>query len=250
MSIRPSHGLAVGSLLAILPVATSYAQKVTAAITGRVVTSADGTPVAGAQIFLAASRKRIKTDSVGRFAFEALRPGTHQVEASIIGFAPLVAVVVLAEGERKDIEFRTDTVGAFLPTIYVEGESQPELIKILTKFERRMAFGSGRYITRADIVKRNPMRLLDLLRFLPGVRVSCVEFRCEIRLNQDPRGCPPAVFMDDVQTTQHILDATLPTDLEGIEIYRGPSETPPELNNETARCGGAIAMWTRRGRSP
>src|SRR2546422_11292233 len=48
MSIRPSHGLAVGSLLAFLPVATSHAQKVTAAITGRVVTSADVAPVAGA----------------------------------------------------------------------------------------------------------------------------------------------------------------------------------------------------------
>ena len=37
-------------------------------------------------------------------------------------------------------------------------------------------------------------------------------------------------------------------DIENIEIYRGPAEVPPEINTETARCGGAIAMWTRRGK--
>ena len=33
------------------------------------------------------------------------------------------------------------------------------------------------------------------------------------------------------------------------EVDDWTSETPPELNDEVARCGGAIVIWTRRGRS-
>jgi len=159
----------------------------------------------------------------------------------------LAALVDLQEGERKDLEFRTDTLGQLLPTVFVEGESQPALVHFPTTFERRMTSGHGRFITREDIVQRNPMRILDMIRFLPGVRSDCRGLMCQVRLNQDPSGCPPAVFVDDQWTSLSVLDNTPPTDIEGIEIYRGPSETPSEINNEAARCGGAIAIWTRRG---
>jgi hypothetical protein len=245
----------IGRALVILlvPVLSSglvQAQDKKSTISGRVVSSASGAPVPGARIYLLTLRKTQTTDSVGRFRFESLRPGVYQVEAMLIGFPPLTAVVQLGENERKDIEFRTDTVGAWLPTIFVDGESQPELIKVLTKFDRRMAFGLGRFITREQILRRNPMRLMDLIRFLPGVRTNCSGMTCQVRLNHDPRNCGPAIFLDDVQTTMMVLEGTAPSEVQGIEVYRGPAETPPELNNEAARCGGAIAIWTRRGREP
>ena len=225
------------------------AQEKKASITGRVSTAGGTVPVPGARIKVVNVRKTAVTDSVGRFEFASLRPGQYLVEAMVIGYAPLSAVVVLVENERKDIEFRTDTAGALLPTIYVEGEEQPMLIRAATVFERRKAGGHGRYITRDDILQRNPMRILDMIRFLPGVRMNCYGTSCQVRLNHDPRNCPPAVFVDDQRTSITVLENTPPNDIEGVEIYRGPSETPPELNNELARCGGVIALWTRRGLS-
>lgn len=222
------------------------AQSKTASITGR-VTSHDGEPVPGARVFLVTSRKVAATDSNGRFGFLDLKPGPYRIEASLIGYAPLTAVVVVAQGERKDIEFRTDSVGQLLPTIFVEGEPAPELIRVPTTFERRMAQGHGRFITREAIAQRNPMKIMDMIRFLPGVRADCRGYTCMLRLNHDPSGCYPAIFVDDQPTHITVLDNTPPGDVEGVEIYRGPSETPPELNNEDARCGGAIAIWTRRG---
>jgi hypothetical protein len=70
---------------------------------------------------------------------------------------------------------------------------------------------------------------------------------CRILLTRDRNDCPPAIFVDDQETSIQVLDITPPGDIHGIEVYRGPAETPPELNNDTARCGGAIAIWTRRG---
>jgi hypothetical protein len=237
--------MVAGSLVGPRP---SQGQAKTASITGRVSASGGG-PVAGARVFLLNLRRVVATDSLGRFEFLALKPGSYRLEANLIGFPPLSALVTLNPGERKDIEFRTDSLGQLLPTIFVEGEPQPELIAVLSTFQRRMALGTGRFITRDDIVRRNPMRIMDMIRFLPGVRSDCRGFICQIRLNHDPRGCPPAIFVDDQNTALSVLDNTPPTDVEGVEIYRGPSETPPELNNEAARCGGVIAIWTRRGRS-
>lgn len=238
------------SALAVGLAGSVVAQDQKASITGRVVSAATEVPLPGIRISLLRLRKSVTTDSVGRFRFERLNPGQYQVEAALIGFAPLTALVQLGEGERKDIEFRTDSAGQLLPTIFVDGESQPELIKVLTLFERRMAVGLGRFITRAQILERNPMRLMDMIRFLPGVRTNCNGMSCQVRLNNDRRGCGPAIYVDEVPTSMAVLEATSPNDVQGIEIYRGPSETPPELNNEEARCGGAIAIWTRRGRAP
>lgn len=219
-------------------------------IAGRVVMSKEGTPVAGARIFLTNLRKRAVTDSVGRFGFADLKPGAYRIEASLIGFGPLSAMVVLGARENKEIEFRADTLGQLLPTIFVEGEAEPVPLRVLSTFERRMSVGQGRFITRDDIVKRNPIRLIDMIRFLPGVRSDCRGAICQILLNHDRSGCPPAIFVDDQRTSMAVLDITPPGDVEGVEVYRGAAETPPELNNQTARCGGAIAIWTRRGRRP
>jgi hypothetical protein len=210
--------------------------------------SSGGTAVPGARIFLTNVRRRVVTDSVGRFVFQDLKAGAYRIEASLIGFPPLSAVVTLAVGERKDIEFRADTLGQLLPTIFVEGEPEPMALRVLTTFERRMSVGHGRFITRDDIARRNPIRLIDMIRFLPGVRSDCRGSACQVLLNNDRTGCLPAIFVDDQRTTMAVLDITPPSDVEGVEVYRGAAETPPELNNETARCGGAIAIWTRRGK--
>jgi len=218
-------------------------------ITGRVTTSSGTVPVPGARVSVVNLHRSTVSDSTGRFAFHALGPGHYLVEVTLIGYSPLSAIVQLADNEEKNIEFRTDTAGVLLPTVFVEGESRPELVRPVTVFERRMSTGHGKFITREAILDRNPMRIMDMIRFLPGVRSNCSGSYCQLRLNNDPSGCPPAVFVDDQRTSIAVLDATQPGDIEGVEIYRGPSETPPELNNDIARCGGAIAVWTRRGLS-
>jgi len=247
--VRLIGALGVALTLSVAVPEDSFGQDTRSTIAGRVVQSGTGDPISGARIRLINARKETKTDSVGRFVFERLRPGPYLIEVLLIGFGPLNAVVDLGESERKNVEFRTDSVGVLLPTIYVEGEPQPELIKVLTKFERRMAHGSGRFITREQIIQRNPMRLMDLLRQMPGVRSNCRGLSCDLRLTQGPGACPPAVWVDDVRTTMAAIDGTSPSNVAGIELYRGPSETPPEINNEQARCGGAIVIWTRRGLS-
>lgn len=249
MLIRPiAFAAMLTSALVFADFATGSAQSKTASIAGRVLRSFDSLPVSGARVILVNERRKTETDSLGRFTFESLEPGSYRVEANLIGFPPLTALVTVNEGEHKDVEFRSDSLGQLLPTIFVEGEPRPELVRVMTTFERRMSTGHGRFITREEIERRNPHQLMDMIRFLPGVRSDCRGFTCQIKLNHSRSGCGPAVFVDDQRTTLAVLDNTPPSAVEGIEVYRGPSETPPELNNEDARCGGAIAIWTKRGK--
>ena len=225
------------------------AQAKSASISGQVNT-ASGQPIEGVRITVINIKKSVGTDGKGRFGFPDMKPGTYRIEAAVIGFSPMVALVTVNAGEQKDIEFRTDSTGQLLPTIFVEGEPQPELMKVMTTFERRVATGHGRFITRDQILQRNPLKIMDMIRFEPGVRSDCRGFVCQLRLNRDQQSCPPAIFVDGQQTAIQVLDNTPPNDIEGVEIYRGPTEVPPEINNETARCGGAISIWTRRGQRP
>ena len=243
----------VGLWVACLGVAGSpergAAQAKTASIIGRVVATDGGSPLAGVRITILNLRKTLASDSVGRFSFPDLKPGSYRIEASIIGFSPMSALVTVNAGETKDLEFRTDSAGQILPTVFVEGEPIPDMMVILSTFERRKAFGHGRFITREQIAQRNPHRLTDMLRFLPGVRSDCRGFTCRLWLTRGSESCSPAIYMDDQETSMAVLDNTPPNDVQGIEVYSGPAEVPPELNNETARCGGVIAIWTRRGLS-
>ena len=107
--------------------------------------------------------------------------------------------------------------------------------------------GNGRYITRAMLEQRQPASLQDMLRSVPGVQISCPRTQrvCTLRLRR--AGCDPSYFMDGMPTDPSVLYLTVPTDVEGIEIYSGPSQAPIELEGMRRSGCGVIAIWTRVG---
>jgi len=67
---------------------------------------------------------------------------------------------------------------------------------------------------------------------------------CMVRMMRAPRGCNPAYFMDGIPSDPAVVYLTPISEVEGIEVYSGPAETPPEMESAQARCG-VIAIWTR-----
>jgi hypothetical protein len=91
---------------------------------------------------------------------------------------------------------------------------------------------------------------MDLLRGVPGVRIRCgrMDKVCTLSFARHT-GCSPAYFVDGIPADKAVLYLMTPMDVEGIEVYSGPAETPPEMEGARARCG-AIAIWTRVGEKP
>ena len=93
--------------------------------------------------------------------------------------------------------------------------------------------------------ERQTATIPDALRMVAGVRIECRGSNvCVARMARASRGCSPAYFMDGIPADPAVVWLTPVSQIEGIEVYSGPAETPPELESGQARCG-VIALWTR-----
>jgi hypothetical protein len=146
-------------------------------------------------------------------------------------------------------------------------------------FFRRRRVGFGHFMTRADIDRRRPNRTADILTELASVRVRYrgfgitspeVEF---LRCNDEPvrvsvwidgqkqyldrpgpedtaRARRSSPFLNPAMTTPRFgpwmigaaLDRLLPSQIELMEVYRGPAEMPAEFLDDSC---AAIVIWTR-----
>lgn len=230
---RPGLALLV-ALLALPPV---HAQRL-GSISGTVRATANGPLIEGARVMLIGTAFAVSTKKNGEFSFTGLVPGKYVIQASAIGFETLSSAIEVRPLETLQVEFEAEPQSFRLPELDVT-----EKANLPPDFLRRSSSGGGRYYTRAEIERRNPATLGDLLRTVPGLRVFCGTFPCRIQLARAPRTCPLAYWIDGVFADGGTVLVQLPRDLDGVEIYSGMSETPPELYRP-GTCG-ALAVWTR-----
>ncbi len=227
------------SLLAL--VQTAGAQARSGTIRGVIKNIKAKRPLEGARITLVGTRYLVSSDARGEFQFADLDPGQYVIQASAIGYTTMSSPLMLKEAEVLEIEFEADPEAVNLPELTVEERANygpPDWV-------RRKSEGRGRYITRQYIEDRRASTIPDALRMVPGLRIECRGSQvCVARMARAPRGCSPAFFMDGIPTDAAVLWLTPVGEIEGIEVYSGPAETPPELESAQARCG-VIAIWTR-----
>jgi hypothetical protein len=209
-------------------------------ITGTVRTGEKGDiGVEGARVILIGTTLISITNSRGEFAFHGITPGKYVIQASAIGFTTLTSPIDVKPLETLDVHFETEASTFRLPDLAVE-----EAPNLPPEFLRRKQEGRGRYFSREDIEKRNPNTVGDLLRTVPGMRLDCRGPICRAVLARaSTRNCQPSYWMDGIPTDPSVVWLQPPRDLDGVEVYSGPSETPPELERNSS-CG-AIVLWTR-----
>jgi CarboxypepD_reg-like domain/TonB-dependent Receptor Plug Domain len=217
-------------------------------IRGTVVRANDRQPLSGAKVSIDGTELALVTDGKGRFKFPKVAAGQYIIRAEVEGFPVATSTLLLAQGDRLDVEFLVGaTESVMLPELKVTTDAP--MVSPVAEFNRRATTGNGRYFTREYIERRKAATLMDLLRGTPGMRVECPrnERVCRLRMTRCSSGRGgPAYFLDGIPADPSVLFLTSPTDVEGIEIYTGPSETPPEMEGYRSGCG-AVAIWTRVG---
>ena len=195
--------------------------------------------VEGARVILIGTSLVSITNSKGEFAFHGITPGKYVIQASAIGFTTLTSPIDVKAMETLDVHFETEASTFRLPDIEVA-----EAPNLPPDFLRRKQEGRGRYFTREDIERRSPNTVGDLLRTVPGMRIDCRGPVCRAVLARaSTRNCQPSYWMDGIPADPSVVWLQPPRDLDGVEVYSGPSETPPELERNSS-CG-AIVLWTR-----
>jgi hypothetical protein len=225
-----------------------------------------------------------QTDSAGRYTFCGLPEGvkiTARVVADEKRSTPVD--VILREGELSVLDM---VVGAATVVATSDAPKSPPVVAVtvprnrtMAEFERRRRHGNGSLLTRSQIDRMHAERLTDLLRTMPGVRVSTNErggLVVELRQSGttlQPMPTPPAVRSDTSGGASSstgkvpaqanikkcpagfIIDG-LPVDdsgaadidvrpelIEAIEAYSG-GLVPIEFNTRNGECG-VIMIWTR-----
>lgn len=264
--MRAQRLLALALFLAALAAGAPAGAQVR--MVGRVIEENSSAPIVGARVEVYdvgwRSRGVAVTGPDGGFSLQLkLQPG-YRVRATRVGYRTNSTPILWTDGhDFLQIELRLDRSAVLLAPIEIVARSRRQPSAVLENFRHRLTSGMGHYITRAEIERRRPPAVTDMLATVPGVRLESaggVGLRRTVyltRAQSGPRDCPAQIFIDGfplnrgnpfnrMDTGFAIDDVVSPEAIEGIEIYRGLSTVPAEFLTPEAQCG-VVAIWTRRG---
>jgi hypothetical protein len=286
----PREVRGAAAVAAILLILASFvaAPSTAQTIRGTVVEDATGTPIDGALVTLLTeagdSVSSVIADG-GDFVLRAPRAGRYRLRAQRLGYVTTeTRDIEIAPGVETNVRIAMGTEAVPLDPLHVESWTIP-LHPQFADIQERMRQGFGRFITRDEIDAQPGARIVDLLKNIPGARVSrtrfgdpVVQFRARGTLLPLPsdetrvgayierNACPVKLYVDGVpwvrdhqvrsDTTRlgSAYGAMLNNeefmdihggDVEVIEVYSGPASMPGIFGGSDAECG-VVAVWLRR----
>lgn len=219
----------------------------TLVLTTTVYDSVQDRPVDGAQVIVNDSVVG-DTDTSGVLVTTAIpiEWGINAVLVRRVGYAPLFRTFWVDEvNAQRSVNGVMRRQAVDLPAVVVEGDRIIFEYGRMREFWRRRKRGWGRFFTRQDIERRNPIRITDLLRTVPGISVYRNGSTTRIRASRSAGRCGPSIWLDGLFLSDADVDLLVqPNDVEAVEVYRGSGETPAEFSGAFDGCG-AIVIWTR-----
>ena len=244
-------------------------------IRGQVVDE-DRNPVSSATVFLLSETEEVlrtvEADDEGDFRLEGISAGFYLLRVERLGYETTTTPPLLVdEGSTVVVELRVAVDAIPLEPLVIRQRARTHrLDPLIQAFYERREEGHGHFIDRQEIEERQPNRITQLLRRIPGINVNMgVGSRGDVRFRRAVQGsgdCAPAIWLDGVRVREGgvprvgsgafgakpppgtgglILDEVAsPDEIEGIELYMSKIQVPMRWNTPGARCG-VILIWTR-----
>lgn len=224
----------------MLPMRTAGAQ---AMVSGVVRDSATGAAVSGAEVAVAGTTQRMRTDDDGAFRLPAAAAGPSMLEVRRLGFRPTSVVV---RDTSRSVRVDLAAIPLTLAPVLVQAERTRYSGRLAGYYERLERRTQGQFITRADLDRERPAQLTDMLQRTPGIFVTRGRPGAQ-SIRMRGRDCRPLVWLDGAPMSAGDvdLDSFAPTTLEGIELYLGASG-PPRYTAARGQSGcGTLLLWSR-----
>jgi hypothetical protein len=210
--------------------------------------AADRAALRNAQVVVLGTGIGELTREDGTVLLSRLAPGPLRVQVRAVGHAVEQVTVNVDEGRTAELRIELRVQPVVLAGIRVRPEGMRGT-KMLTDngFYGRRAARIGTFLTRDEIAAQRPRLASDVLRRIPGMRLTPMrggEAYASSGRTQRARACPIQYFIDGVAVHDFNIDEVRPSDIQGIEVYRGSSQVPAQFNRHTAMCG-VIVVWTR-----
>lgn len=241
LAILSLSGLIVGHA------ATARAQG-SGTLRGVVLDSATRARVSGADVSILSLRQLTQTDDSGRFTLSKLPAGQIELSVRRVGYEPQRETIIATGGPRDSVLIALVAQPVVLAGVPVSAEGRRQRMGVKGFYERR-ARGVGVFVTRDDLEARHARVPTDALN-VPGVMLVHGRFGTAVRFTTGSsiRGnCSPTLWIDGQRAPNMELDEIPVNDIEGIELYHGPSVTPAQFwqgNTSNTACG-TIVVWSR-----
>jgi hypothetical protein len=186
-----------------------------------------------------------------RFVFDGNGIAKHTVRR--VGAEPSKLVARIAPG-ANEITVRIDERTTVLEPVRVIGGCN--VSARLGDFENRLAErAANAAVTSDDIARLRPIALSQMIRRMPGVRVSDSDGSTVLisqRGLKYERGrmvdCVLRVVVDGIVIPSSNVDAIPPADVHGVELFLGPARIPLQLGGlRRDQICGMVAIWTKGG---
>lgn len=228
------------------------------------ITDDIGEPLAEASVGLLGPGEEVVASAVsgpdGAFTVTAPRDGEYTVRVTRLGYRSISGgpYELLAADSALEVLVVMHRAPVELPGLEAEVEGvSPRLVT--NGFYARRERGFGYFVDRLEIERRGNVKLIDLLDQVPGTWVERGFTLTGPEQVRNPplyygragRRCVPSMWLDGmlVHTGGPGAEPLRPDDwvwsldLEGLEFYGGPAQTPIEFSR-SAGCA-VLLLWTR-----
>ena len=239
--------LFLGSLasfpLAALHPQTDNAQQSAAFSLSGLVHDESNTPISSAELRVARkgeTARLARSGPDGRFTFSGIQSGDVELSVRRMGYKAVTRnIQVNAASTSSPVDVLLRTVATEVSDVLVEGEDT----KLHEFYERRSHNNFGKYFDGAEIMKRDPRLMSEILRTVPGASIGA---STRIGNRVLLRGCKPTIWVNGMKAFGAEVDEVAnPTDIAGMEVYLSWAGLPPQFQDRENPGCGAIILWTR-----
>jgi hypothetical protein len=243
---------------------------------GRVLSDSGGLAITRAEVSIPRLGLSALSDSAGRYRLQGIPAGDHQLITRVVGFRPDTSLLEMDDGLTivKDFALRQQ-IQTLAPTHVTAPEDRRARLDMVG-FTGRREKGVGRFLDRATFERLGTNRtstvLATVLKVLEGRNGDAWAASTRALNNGQCVFCPPtkrdpmdsrrgatshACYMDVYVDGMIVFDSARPeaplfnlnslrpAEIEGVEVYAGGSQMPPEYNQTSGGCG-VLLIWTRR----
>ena len=232
----------------LLSAADSGTKVGNATVSGRVVLEGSATN-AGSRVELVGTDVAVLTNEKGEFTLRNLPSGSHVLLARHLGFGAETVPVDLSSREPKQVTIKLPKFVAMMDPVLVTARRAVGLDKV--GFTQRKKSGFGYYLDPEQIQRMHANYITDILRQVPGLRVS---YTPQGEVISSSRGVSS---FSNSGCVQYYVDgmpwmSAAPGDVNnfvngsevvGVEVYQG-TNTPAQYSRAMQDCT-TIVLWTK-----
>lgn len=189
----------------------------------------DGAPVVGARVRVPVADVQAVTDSTGVAQLRDLPAGSHSVEVTALGFAPMRGSADLRPDADAITTLRASRTVPTLDAVTVRSARERDF----TGFYERRAKGNGYFVDSDQLRKWGVPTLDNALAMAPGLRKGAGR-----------GGCPATFFIDGQRIDYGLNEVLNGITIGGVEVYADPAAVPARFTSGLSGNCAVIIVWT------